>query len=334
MTCPITPTTTSHEHPRGATPPVTGAIDFFERVAGSTFIAFYAAALFDQAMVPGVSAALEATGRVRYTPWQRALRTAASDQLVFAGTAADREAESRRLLDLHRDVRGTGADGERYSALSPDLWNWILISTFFMHRNAAEALAGRTFTEAENQAVWDRFREVVAGLQLPGRGRLMESFDELTVYYDRFAADRLTVTPTLRAVVASQRRIPRPDFLPAAVGPLWSVVTPVAGHVTGILGYGTMRPSAREVLPMRWTRRHDVEYAAFNAVLRVAFRLLPSVVTETPLVRARKKYDRLADSYRSIGLTSFRLDPPTDAVSASGSDAVATQPVIGPRAAS
>ncbi|QKT07798.1 DUF2236 domain-containing protein [Gordonia sp. X0973] len=309
MTCPISPTTVTPEQKRAAVvDDTTRAVDFFERVAGSTFIAFYAAALFDQAMVPGVSAALEATGRVRYSPWPRALRTAASDQLVFAGTADDREAESRRLLELHRDVRGTGADGQRYSALSPDLWNWILISTFFMHRNAAEALAGRAFTAAEDQAVWDRFRAVGTDLQLPGQGRLMESFDELSAYYDRFAADRLTVTPTLRAVMASQGRVPRPDFLPAAVGPLWSAVVPIAGHVTGVLGYGTMRPSAREVLPMRWTRRHDIEYAALNAALRVAFRLLPDVVTQTPLVRARKKYERLADSYRSIGLTSFKPD--------------------------
>src|SRR5918998_154166 len=60
----------------------------------------------------------------------RAIRTAAADQLFYLGAAAESDAEARRLKDLHRDVRGVGPDGQRYSALNPETWNWILYSTF------------------------------------------------------------------------------------------------------------------------------------------------------------------------------------------------------------
>jgi uncharacterized protein (DUF2236 family) len=65
--------------------------DRFQRVTGSAFVGLFAAGLFDQAMLPAVSAALEDTGRIRNTPWLRALRTAASDQIIFAGEESGEE---------------------------------------------------------------------------------------------------------------------------------------------------------------------------------------------------------------------------------------------------
>lgn len=62
-------------------------------------------------MLP-VSAALEDTGRIRNAAWERALRTAPSDQIAYYGDDADRKAEMERLK-LHRDVNGVGAEGVR-----------------------------------------------------------------------------------------------------------------------------------------------------------------------------------------------------------------------------
>ena len=94
-------------------------------------------------MHPAVSASLVDTGRIRDDPFGRARRTAASDQLAFIARSADRREETHRLIQLHRDVKGVGPDGVRYSALSPEPWNWNLISIFFMHRGAFLALHRR-----------------------------------------------------------------------------------------------------------------------------------------------------------------------------------------------
>jgi uncharacterized protein (DUF2236 family) len=110
--------------------------DRFERVLGSRLLALFAPALFDEMMLPAVSAALVDTARIRDDPFGRAWRTAASDQLAFIAKTADRRVEMQRLVRLHRDVKGVGPGGVRYSALSPEPWNWNLISIFFMHRGA------------------------------------------------------------------------------------------------------------------------------------------------------------------------------------------------------
>lgn len=306
MTCPIDLQSPTVQ--RSADPAPDAATERFERVMGSTFVALFAGALFDQAMLPAVSAALEDTGRIRNDPWQRALRTAASDQIIFAGTAADAETEAQRLVALHRDVKGVGADGTRYSALAPESWNWILISTFFMNRNAVQVISGRHFTAAENQRVWNRFRELTIGLQLPGKSKLIDDYQELSAYYDRMAAERLESTPTLQCAAQTLAHPPRPDFLPAAAEPFWRLTAPVAGHVVAVLSYGIMRPRARAMLPMTWTRRHEMEFAALSRLVQLGYRLLPRAVTDTPLVRNRRDYDRIMAGYKRIGLTSFAPD--------------------------
>ena len=280
-------------------------VDRFEQVAGSVFLGLFGAALFDQTMLPAVSAALEDTGRIRNDPWRRALRTAASDQIAFLGVEADRCAEMERLKTLHRDVRGVGPDGVRYSALTPESWNWILISTFFMHRNAFVAITGEKLSAADDQAIWDRFRNLLEGLQLSGHSRLAEDYGDLCSYYDSMGAEKLRVTSTLDGVVEEILRPTRPYFVPAVAAPLWRLIGPIVGHCTCVLGFGVMRPGVRALIPVKWTRRHAFEFAVMTAAIRFAYKRLPARFTDTPLARNRKEYQRLMKQYNGIGLTSF-----------------------------
>jgi uncharacterized protein (DUF2236 family) len=302
MTCPIEHVATSVDSGTG------DVADRFEQAAGSAFVGLFAAGLFDQAMMPEVSAALENTGRIRYTPWDRALRTAASDQLLFHGNEDHRRAEMDRLKRLHRDVKGIGANGLRYSALNPTAWNWIIYSTFFVHRSVFVAVTGEQLSAADNQAVWDRYRQLVEGLQLPGRSRPIENYDELCTYYEQIADDSLQVTSTLENAVEYTLRPSRPTFLPAPTAPAWNLAGPVVGHVLGVLGFGIMHPKVRSRVPMTWTRAHDLEFAAMTTAIRLAYRWLPTRFTDTPLGRNRREYQRLIKKYQGIGLTSFAPD--------------------------
>lgn len=122
-------------------------------------------------------------------------------------------------------------------------------------------------------------------------------------------AEKLEVTPTLEGAVAGVLRPARPDFVPAAAIPIWKLAGPIVGHVAAVLGFGIMHPGARALLPMTWTRRHDLEFTAAAFLLRLAYRVLPAAVTETPLARNRRKYERLIARYNRIGLTSFAPEP-------------------------
>ncbi|MDT5302466.1 MAG: hypothetical protein QOG79_5708 [Mycobacterium sp.] len=310
MTCPVGHASAELPTATDGVPAISDVGDRFERFTGSVFVGFFGAALFDQTMLPAVAAALEDTGRIRYAPLQRALRTAASDQIVFVGDEADRRAEAERLVRLHRDVKGVGANGVRYSALNPQSWNWILISTFFVHRGAFVAITGEQLSAADDQAIWDRFRQLTADLQLPGRSALIENYGELSSYYDQVAADSLEATPMLDRVVEHALRPPRPSFLPGVAAPLWQLTAGEAGHFLAVLGFGIMNPEVRALVPMTWTRRHEFEFAIATAALRIAYRRLPARLTDTPLARNRRQYQRIMNKYKGIGLASFVPDQP------------------------
>ncbi len=280
--------------------------DRFEEVAGSKFVAMFAPALFDEMMHPAVSASLVDTARIRDNPLGRARRTAASDQLAFFAHSADRAEEMQRLVELHRDVKGVQPDGVRYSAMSPEPWNWNLYSIFFMHRGVFMTVTGEKLTPAENQEIWDRYRTMTAGLQMRGQARqLVENYDEMCAYYDRIVADVLTHTEALDIVMDATLHPKRPEHLSRAWEPVISLVGPFAGRLVTVLGFGIMRPEVRALVPMRWTRRHDLAFSVLSRVLRVAYRRLPRRLTDTRLTRNRREYERIVARYKSIELPSF-----------------------------
>ena len=285
---------------------VESVADRFEHAMGSRFLALFAPALFDEMMLPAVSAALVDTARIKDDPVGRARRTAASDQLAFMAKQADRREEMQRLVRLHRDVKGVGPDGVRYSALSPEPWNWNLISIFFMHRGAFIAISGEVLSAADNQAIWDRFRTLTVDLQMPGRARqLPDSYDELCEYYEKTATEKLKHTASLDIVMDATLRPQRPEYMPVVTAPLWTLLGPIGGHIVAVLGFGIMHPRVRALVPMCWTRRHDMEFAVLTKLLKIAYRWLPRRLTDTPLERNRRDYERIIAHYKGIGLTSF-----------------------------
>jgi uncharacterized protein (DUF2236 family) len=285
---------------------VDSVADRFERAMGSRFLALFGPALFDEMMLPAVSASLVDTARIRDDPFARGRRTAASFQLTFIANDVDRREEMQRLVRLHRDIKGVGPDGVRYSAMSPEPWNWNLISIFFMYRGAFIAMAGERLSAADNQAIWDRYRALTEDLQMPGRARqLPDRYDELAAYYEGMAIEKLRRTQALDIVIDALRRPRRPEQMSVLTEPLWRLLGPLGGHIAAVLGFGIMHPCVRAILPMRWTRRHELEFAVLTRLVQIAYRLLPRGLTDTPLARPKRDYARVVNRYKGISLTSF-----------------------------
>ena len=172
--------------------------------------------------------------------------------------------------------RAFSPTAQRYSALSPEPWNWNLISIFFMHRGAFHRDRRRTFEPDDNQAIWDRFRQMCDGLQMPGRARqLAERYEDLCAYYDKVADETLAHTESLDIVIDATLRPRRPDYVPSMSADMDADARP-AGHLVAVLGFGIMHPKVRAMLPIPWTRRHDIEFAVATRLLRLAYRWLPA----------------------------------------------------------
>jgi uncharacterized protein (DUF2236 family) len=287
-------------------------VDDFERFTGSFFVALFATALFDQVALPSVAAGVEWTGRVRYQPFERAMRSAAADQLVLLAPEADAKREMERLVRLHRDVKGTSPDGVHFAALHPQSWNWILLSTFFMYRGAFETTTGRRLTGEQNQAVWDALRTRFAGLEYPDpRFALSSDYAEIAEYYEKIVTNECQRTDTLCDVVTLARRPMSPPALPLVATPIWTMlVAPIAGRVLTTMGFGIMHPQVRLLAGIEWGRREQLVFRILSRVLRVGYVRLPERLVLTPLAYHRRKAEELVRRYRDLGLSSFTPDVP------------------------
>ncbi|WP_405492754.1 oxygenase MpaB family protein [Nocardia sp. NBC_00511] len=282
----------------------------FQRYTGTTMFALFAGAFFDQVMLPEVAAGVEWTGRIRNTPFERAIRTAAADQLVLVADDATRKAESERLLAAHRDVKGVGFNGVRFSALNPESWNWILISGIVAFQNAYTPITGEKLSGTEQQVFYEFLLEKFAHMQLPGKNsRLPAQYSELLRYYDELIKRKGETNIAVQSAVDTLLNAPLPPGLPAAAKPVWTPLARIVGQVGAVCSFGIMHPHARELTRFRWTRRHDIAFRVITGGLPIAYNRFPKRLTMSPLAYHRWHYEKHIERCAGVALTSFAPDP-------------------------
>ena len=81
-------------------------------------------ALMLQVAHPTVGSGVRDHSTFEQDPWGRLLRT--MDYLyLFVYGGRDAAAMGRRLRHLHKQIKGTNADGSRYHALEPEAYAWV-----------------------------------------------------------------------------------------------------------------------------------------------------------------------------------------------------------------
>ncbi|KUH99438.1 oxygenase MpaB family protein [Mycobacterium sp. IS-3022] len=290
----------------------------FRKHSGSTLGGFFGAAAYDEVALVPVAAAVDKTGRFEANFADRGVRSGFSAFLAIWGDPADRVAESDRLKQLHRDVRGRGSgafSGVRYSALDPKLWNWIAVSGMFVVLNSFTPCTGITLSDAEKDAAYQQLLDAFRSLELPGKNaKLPATYADAVRYYDAMVETELASNPFLRRVTDNLTRLPLPTLLlppplRLALTPPWLLLRPIAGRVVKVCSFGILHPGIRELTGFQWTARHDREFELYTRVLQLAWRVLPDKLLLIPLARNRLEYEKLVRLHRSVALDSFAPPP-------------------------
>lgn len=286
----------------------------FRRHSGSILGGAFGAAAFDEVALVPVAAAVDRSGRFERNFLDRGVRSGFSAFLAIWGDATDREAEGRRLQTMHRDVRGHGKDDfaeVRYSALNPQLWNWIAISGIFVVLHSFTPATGITMNPAEQEAAYGQLLEAFRSIELPGASaKLPETYAEATRHYDDMVENQLQGNAFLSRVTAGLTQLPLPTLLlptplRLALTPSWMAVRPIAGRVIKVCSFGIMHPGIREMTGFRWQSRHEREFAVYTRLLQLAWRVLPDRLLLVPLAYNRLQYEKLVRLHRSVALDSF-----------------------------
>ncbi|WP_024447599.1 oxygenase MpaB family protein [Mycolicibacterium iranicum] len=290
----------------------------FRKHSGSVLGGFFGAAAFDEVALVPVAAAVDKTGRFANNFADRGVRSGFSALLAIWGDATDRAAEGERLKTMHREVRGRGTGDfadVRYSALDPQLWNWIAVSGLFVVLKSFTPCTGITMTDDEQEVAYQQLLESFRSLELPGKNaKLPATYAEATAYYESMVESGLASNPFLRGVTENLTKLPLPTLvlppmLRLALTPGWMAVRPLAGRVVTVCSFGILHPGIREMTGFRWEPRHDREFALYTRVLQLAWRTLPDRILLIPLARNRIEYEKLVRLHRSVALDTFAPPP-------------------------
>lgn len=267
----------------------------------------------DQVAYREVAAAVDASGRFKQNFTNRGIRSYLWGPLLLFGDDVDRRATADRLKQMHGAVRGRGKGAfadVRYSALNPDLWKWVAVSSQNIFYAGYIATFGEDFTDDERQVVYSTLR-YMSEFGLPSEAsQTPETFAEAAAYYEDVASTKLADNEFLQWANRQFDMLPVPTlfgprWLHALVTPLWRLVTPVFARPVRVCSEGASHPRMRELLGVTWTRRRQREYRFYLAMLRFMHHRLPKMLTLEPLAYNRYRYERLRTLYGGAQLETF-----------------------------
>ncbi|QSR28679.1 hypothetical protein CFH99_23940 [Nocardioides aromaticivorans] len=275
--------------------------------------ALYGRLALDQVAYREVAAAVDASGRFAENFTDRGIRSGLWGPLLLFGDDADRRATADRLKDLHGQVRGRGRgafEGERYSALNPDLWRWVGTTSMLIFHTGYVTTYGARLSEEEKDVVYATVL-YLTDFDLPSeRAQVPATRAEAEAYYDEVADTVLADNEFLRWANHAFDVLPVPTlvgprWLHRLATPAWRVLTPVLGRPAKVCAEKAAHPRMRELLGVRWTWRREREFRLYAGLLRTARRVLPKWLLLDPLAYNRLNYERIRAFYTATQLTSF-----------------------------
>ncbi|MFE6690536.1 oxygenase MpaB family protein [Streptomyces sp. NPDC057743] len=228
---------------------------------------------------PVVGAGVADHSDFRAEPWQRLLRTVGSLSTVIYGGQAAATAEARRLIDVHREMKGVDAQGRRYHALHPEAYHWVHAT---LVRGPVEALRlfGRGLTPAETETYYREMRDVGRVWGLKGH-HLPPDWASFCAYYDGVVAERLEFNDSVRDVLAELARPQKPPvwWVPAA---LWRPFAALAAHYALLVTVGTLPPALRARFGLEWSDREQRRLRRFARLVRCLMAPVPPPLRIAP----------------------------------------------------
>jgi uncharacterized protein (DUF2236 family) len=249
-----------------------------------------------QAMHPAISAGVDEFSTFRSDPFGRLVRSLDSVMLwVYGGPAAIDE--GRRLLELHKPIKGLDAYGKRYRALDADTYAWVHATAFVNAVVTHPLLKGREMTDAEQDALYGEMLQLGDILRIPRRA-MPQSVPEYWDYYHAMVRDTLERTEIAEVLLQMTDRPPLP-LLPRSLQTLALPGRTLLGHFLYLLLGGGLTADAREKLGITWTLAHGAELRTLMAIARPARHRLPERLRYAPIAYHARRHAQSIQTIRS-----------------------------------
>jgi uncharacterized protein (DUF2236 family) len=245
----------------------------WRRSSDARILATAGYALILQVAHPTVGAGVHEHSNFEADPWGRLLRTLDYTTVMTYGSPELAGPMGRRIHEMHKHIKGTKPDGERYFALEPEAYAWV-------HATLAQSIVAGTerFARRMSPVEVDRFYAEWLGVgRLIGvpAGELPERWLDFRAYFDRMIDERLEDNETVHTVLRTLAKPTAPP-LPMLNDPVWRVARLPMARLGALATVGLLPPRLRSRLGLQWTRGQELELRALAALSRSVTPLMPA----------------------------------------------------------
>lgn len=224
--------------------------------------------------------------------WGRLLRTMEST-FAFLGYRGEERgrAETDRLREIHKGIKGVDAAGRRYHALNPEAYLWVH-ATLYHGMVETQRVFGRPLGPVKEAALFGEWRDLALALGITER-HLPRSPAAFRAYFDGMVQDRLERNATVDLLIRLDREpLPPPPNWPLPK-PLWTGLALPPGRVLRKTGIAVLPPVLRERFGLRWTTGDQRRFDAFARSVRLAGAVTPEPLRYSPVaLRAMRRARR------------------------------------------
>ena len=168
-------------------------------------------ALMLQVAHPTVGAGVHEHSNFEADPWGRLLRTLDYTTVMVYGSPELAGPMGRRIHEMHKHIKGTKPNGERYFALEPGAYAWVH-ATLAQSIVAGSERFARRMSPVEVERFYAEWLGVGRLIGVPA-GELPERWADFRAYFDRMVDERLEDNETVHTVL---RTLARPKRAAAA----------------------------------------------------------------------------------------------------------------------
>jgi uncharacterized protein (DUF2236 family) len=260
--------------------------------------------LLMQAMHPVIGDAVKRYSVALTDPYGRRTRSTDSIHLWFYG-GEEGLAEGRRLVELHKPIRGRDTDGRDYSALNPEAWAWVPLSAYpaFL---AQCRLFGEPLGQVEQERLYAEIQNLcrIFGIRERHIPPTVRAFWE---YYDTMVATRLADDPYVHQILDLAAAVPPPPALPRPLRPVWRIIAPPLGRGNAWLARGVFPREVRDILGLPWSARDELALRLLGQLIRQAARITPEPLRYAPMPLHARRLARAAAAGRPTARHRQRL---------------------------
>lgn len=252
-----------------------------------------------QSAHPVIDAAVAKDKKYKRDPWGRAKGSVALLWPVVYSRPEKAIEMGQRLRELHRQIKGTDAQGKAYHALDPEAYSWVHVTGFDSSVRLYEYF-GKPLSASERQQMFEEWKQMGYMLGISEK-HIPQTEAEYWTYFNHIIDTRLIRGEVVEDLIDKRyfASYPKPAELGKLPDAIWQLLIRPTGWLLHKISIATLPDNYRRRFNIPYSKGDQLFFRLFAWGVRTLYPLVPQSMRYIPLAqRAINDARKHPEAYR------------------------------------